>query len=53
MKDKKLYDIKKGYCIVPCEWIELPPLNSLTNSLKWGIPTNTKISLDFMRRQSP
>ncbi len=33
--------------------IELPPLNSLTNCLKWGIPTNTKVSLGFMSRQSP
>ncbi|PHF47037.1 cytoplasmic protein [Bacillus pseudomycoides] len=35
------------------ECIELPPLNILTNCLKWGIPTNTKVSLGFMSRQSP
>ncbi|WP_240517629.1 DUF4180 domain-containing protein, partial [Bacillus pseudomycoides] len=35
------------------ECIELPPLYSLTNCLKWGIPTNTKVSLGFMSRQSP
>ncbi|WP_142335984.1 DUF4180 domain-containing protein, partial [Bacillus pseudomycoides] len=34
------------------ECIELPPIYSLTNCLKWGIPTNTKVSLGFMSRQS-
>ncbi|PFR10030.1 hypothetical protein COE50_14575 [Bacillus anthracis] len=32
---------------------ELPPLNTLTSCLKWGIPTNTKVSPSFMSRQSP
>ncbi|MGE6365327.1 SGNH/GDSL hydrolase family protein [Bacillus paramycoides] len=32
---------------------ELPPLNTLTSCLKWGIPTNTKVSLSYMSRLSP
>lgn len=32
---------------------ELPPLNTLTSCLKWGIPPNTKVSLSFMSRRSP
>ncbi|MGH0590656.1 hypothetical protein ACQVQY_32600 [Bacillus mycoides] len=35
------------------EVVELPPLNTLTRCLKWGIPANTDVSTSYLSRLCP